>query len=160
MNPVDQGTIGLAAASFYFASTKYVVSIPLTDNQTYDLLVDDGTGVKTVQVKSSSSMKNGKFVVQLKCVRSNKTSNCIKKYDSSECNMLFVYTLDGSMYLFKSSDLAHITSAISVGNGAYSDFLVGKVSFGRADIGASNALEKRGTLTGDAGSIPVPSAIH
>ena len=41
--------IGLAAAVFYFSTVNKAVSIPLIDNQEYDLLVEEGDEIKKVQ---------------------------------------------------------------------------------------------------------------
>ena len=78
MAPVQQGSVGLGLAIAYFVSNGFVVSIPLNDNQSYDLIVDKN-GLKKVEVKSTRfKIRNQNvYTVQLKSVRSNKTKNVI-----------------------------------------------------------------------------------
>jgi len=40
MKPTSQGTLGVGVAIGYFSSIGCIVSVPLSDNQKYDLLVD------------------------------------------------------------------------------------------------------------------------
>ena len=62
----QKGNAGLALAIVYFGSNGYIVSLPLNDTQHYDLVVDDGTDTKRVQVKYTSKRnKNKKFYYQL-----------------------------------------------------------------------------------------------
>lgn len=90
----------------------YTVSIPLNDNQSYDLIVDDKKEVKRVQVKTTKfkPKKCNKYVVQLKSVRSNKKVNKINRFDSSSCELVFIVTEDRSIYLIPSADLNNKTS--------------------------------------------------
>jgi hypothetical protein len=53
-NPRDQGLIGLTDALAWFGAQGWDVCVPLIDNQPYDLVVDDGTGLKKVQVKTTT----------------------------------------------------------------------------------------------------------
>lgn len=105
MTTVTQGTVGLGMAVGHFCSKGYSVSLPLNDNQSYDLVVDGGT-LKRVQVKTTRAKSNsGKFVVQLKSVRSNKTENVIKTFDKGSAELLFIFTADGEKYCIPTSEL-------------------------------------------------------
>ncbi len=48
-NSKKQGDIGLGAAIAYFTFKGFTVSIPLTDSQDYDLVVDDGHKLSRIQ---------------------------------------------------------------------------------------------------------------
>jgi hypothetical protein len=52
-NPGKQGDAGMGVAIGWFASNGWTVCVPLTDSQEYDLVVENGKGLKTVQVKTS-----------------------------------------------------------------------------------------------------------
>lgn len=41
-NPKKQGDAGLGVAIGWFTTHGYTMSVPLTDSQDYDLIVDDG----------------------------------------------------------------------------------------------------------------------
>jgi hypothetical protein len=114
---VTQGTIGLSIAISWFSINGYIVSIPINDNQDYDLLVDNGTNVLKVQVKTTKyKIKNSKnFTVQLKSVRPNKTINKIIKFDGTKSDLLFIVTSENEKYLIPSIAL-HNYNAVSLGD--------------------------------------------
>ena len=103
MTTVTQGTVGLGSAIAYFCSNGYTVSLPIVDNQDYDLIVDIDGKLNKIQVKTSKSIgRTGKYEVQLKSVRSNKTSNIIKYFDKSKVEYLYILLSDGLKYLIPS----------------------------------------------------------
>lgn len=107
MTTVTQGTVGLGVAVGYFASKGLCVSLPLNDNQSYDLIVDDGS-LKRVQVKTTrAKAASSNYVVQLKSVRPNKTVNKIVPFDKTEVEYLFILTGDGDKYLIPSEDIVY-----------------------------------------------------
>lgn len=103
MNTTTQGNVGLGLAIAYFVSRGYVVSLPLNDNQGYDLIVDDGN-LQRVQVKTTATIPKNKknYVVQLKSVRANRSCNKIKNFDATKCELLFVLTEKDDKYLIPS----------------------------------------------------------
>lgn len=97
MNTVEQGNVGLGRAIAYFTSHGDPVCILLNDTQAYDLVIEEGGQLKTVQVKTSNYMVGDTYVVQLKTVRPNKTQNTIahiKKVD-----YVFIHCFNGDEYL-------------------------------------------------------------
>lgn len=98
MNTVTQGSVGLANAISYYTLKGYIVSLPLIDNQEYDLLVDCGNGIEKVQVKTTKRKVAGNFKVQIKTVRPNRKSNTIKRFDNASVDLLFVLTEDMESY--------------------------------------------------------------
>lgn len=66
-----------------------------------DLVVIKDSNVIRVQVKGTTQKSRyGKWVVQLKSVRSNRTENVIKKFDASLCDLLGVYIEEEDRVVF------------------------------------------------------------
>jgi len=129
-NTRKQGDVGLGAAIGYFSMKGYTVSIPLTDNQEYDLIVDIDGNPNKVQVKTSRlESRNAKgYDVQLRTLGGNRSwSGVSKKFDPNRVDYLFVLTNDGRMYFIPSSSVKG-TSSIVVGNQMYTEFEVKFVS--------------------------------
>lgn len=101
MNSRKQGDVGLGSAIAYFTRMGHTVSIPLTDNQQYDLITDDGSGPQRVQVKTTGRQRTAKsYVVTLKVSGGNRSSTGkVKRFDSSVVDLLFVLCNDGTLYL-------------------------------------------------------------
>lgn len=120
MTTVTQGTVGLGIAVGYFASKGLCVSLPLNDNQGYDLIVDDGS-LKRVQVKTTrTKASSGNFNVQLKSVRSNKTVNRIVPFDKNQVELLFIATSSGDKYVIPASEIS--TKSMLTLDGRYDKF--------------------------------------
>ena len=103
---VQQGTVGLAAAVFQYQKLGYNVSIPLVDNQSYDLVIELHGVLQTVQVKTTRFQKGGTYIVQLKSVRPNKTVNTIHNFDNSSCDVLFVLSDSGDCYSIPTAEIS------------------------------------------------------
>lgn len=82
-----------AVAIADFVGRGFDVYAPAFGNATCDFIVQAPDGsLKRVEVKSTSTLlKSGKYQVQLRSVRSNKTKSVVKKFDSSKCDYLVVY---------------------------------------------------------------------
>jgi len=105
MEPVKQGSIGLTAAIYKLTQLGYTVSIPLIDNQGYDLVVDIDEKLYKVEIKSTSVKCPTGWSVQIKKVRPNRTTNVITPFDSKSVDFLFVYTTEGDCYFIPSEDI-------------------------------------------------------
>ncbi len=102
-----QGEIGLGAAIGWFTAHGYWVSIPLCDNQPYDLIVDDGTGPQRVQVKTTTRRgPYGNFLVMLETAGGNQSFHTRKPFDNTKSDLLFVLADDGAMYVIPSAKIA------------------------------------------------------
>ena len=120
MKTTVQGNIGLGHAIAYFTSRRWTVSIPLNDSQKYDLLVDAGTKIYKVQVKTSRQVKpSGNFEVY---IRQNGRYTSVP-FDKAASDLLFVLCSDGSQYLIPCSSLKS-GARITIGPG--SEFLIGE----------------------------------
>lgn len=106
--------MGVAIA--WFATNGYTVSIPLTDSQPYDLVVDNGGGLQRVAVRTTTQDNSrGGFDVGLRTQGGNKSQFTIHHFDPTVVELLFVACGDGSQYLIPSSQIAS-KSYISVGH--------------------------------------------
>lgn len=109
-----QGNAGLGAAIEWFTSLGNTVLIPLTDSQEYDLVVDENSVLRKVQVKTTFC-KRRNFEVDLRTNGGNKSGTGKTKYfDHNLVDYLFVLTADGDRYLINSECVLGRTS-ISLG---------------------------------------------
>ena len=119
-NTKAQGTIGLGRAIAYFTSKGYTISVPLNDSQDYDLIVDDGESLKTVQVKTSqlTTDKNGEiYHLNLRVLGGNSKKNFVHKTNSQiKYDLLFAVCGNGRMFLIPKSAIQHLESNISLGD--------------------------------------------
>ncbi len=101
----------------WFASHGYTVCVPLTDSQRYDLVVDNGTGLLRVAVRTTTMKSNGgKFMVGLRTIGSNMYRTKITRLDPDEVDLLFVVCADLTMYMIPSKEIT-VTNTITLSNG-------------------------------------------
>lgn len=118
-NPRDQGLIGLTDALAWFGAQGWNVCVPLIDNQPYDLVVDDGTGLKKVQVKTTTYQRTrGIYCVSLCTNGGNQSFHTRKTFEPTSCDLLYVLTDARTRYLIPTSAITAKTS-LSLG-GAWS----------------------------------------
>lgn len=105
-NSRKQGDVGLGYAIAYFTKMGYTVSIPLTDNQKYDLIFEENNELKKVSIKTSRQWNKLKkyLKVTLKTSGGNKSGHKIIYFNKNEVDYLFILTLNG-LYLIPSSDV-------------------------------------------------------
>jgi hypothetical protein len=104
-NTKKQGDMGLGVAIGYFTGIGQTVGIPLTDSQDYDLIVDNGKDLSRVQIKTTS-YKRINYEVNLSVKGGNRTSvGKIKKFDTHQCDYLFVVTEKFDRYLIPSQKI-------------------------------------------------------
>jgi len=108
-NSKKQGDIGMGAAISHYIKQGYTVSIPITDSQEYDLIVDDGL-IKRVQVKTTSYIRKGNFTANLSTKGGNRSFNTIKNFD----NILYIICSNGDEYSIPTIDL-NLKSSIALG---------------------------------------------
>jgi hypothetical protein len=95
-----RGDRGLGAAISWFTRNGYTVSIPLSDSQDYDLVVDKGIPQR-VQIKTTTYKRFGKSYTLQLCTKGGNRSGTgkIKFIDPTRVDKLFVHTPEGD-YLF------------------------------------------------------------
>ena len=79
----QQGDFGQAAAVLWYVKEGYVVSVPTTEGCRYDLIVDKGTALHRVQVKTASQPRGNGFSVQLCTKGGNQSWNRANTYLSA-----------------------------------------------------------------------------
>ncbi len=98
-NTKKQGDVGLGAAIGYFVTKGYTVSVPLTDSQDYDLIVDDGL-IKRVQVKTTKFKRRKHFYVSMTTKGGNRSgAGKIKNFDKTKVELVFILTSENEKYI-------------------------------------------------------------
>jgi len=115
-NSKKQGDAGLGVAIGWFAANGVTVCVPLTDSQSYDLIVDDGR-LRRVQVKTTSHRNSdGRFRVELRTKGGNRSGiGKTKVLDPSQIDEVFIVTSDNDLFRIPADMLAG-TSTISLGS--------------------------------------------
>ncbi len=124
-NSKKKGDAGLGAAIAYFAIQGMAVSIPLTDSQDYDLVVEVDGDLKKVQVKTSNRQKkSGGYEVGLRVLGGNTKANFVHKVGTDLVyDLLFVLTGDGSRYLIPKPVISEHRNGLVLGR-KYDSFKV------------------------------------
>lgn len=105
-NSKKQGDAGLGVAIGYFCAKGVTVSLPLTDSQDYDLIIDEDGLLKKVQVKTTNYKYGGKYWnFNLSVKGGNQSFGTIKKFDNTKVDYVFVLCGDGTKYLIPSIDI-------------------------------------------------------
>lgn len=91
MNSKQKGNIGIGAAISYYTRKGVNVCLPLTDSQSYDLVIDDGS-LKRVQVKyTSQKVNSGNYIVELRSI-SGSSRKVYKTLNENTADILVVVT--------------------------------------------------------------------
>lgn len=115
INFKKQGDMGMCYAIAYYSKLGWTISIPVTDSQDYDLIVDTGTKLLKVQVKTTSQISDhGIYIVSLKTCGGNKSGYTIKTFENNQSDLLFVLTSHGDCYSIP-RDAITSKSTISLG---------------------------------------------
>ena len=116
-NTKEQGNIGIGRAIAYFTTNKYTVSIPLNDSQDYDLIVDNGNGLKRVQVKTTRFKNHsGAYQAALRTCGGNQSwDKVVKFFDNTIVELLFILCENNDEYLIPTKDIL-VKSTITLDN--------------------------------------------
>jgi hypothetical protein len=105
-NPREQGLLGVTDAIGWFGRQGWSVSVPPIDSQPCDLVVDDGTRLQRVQVKTTTyRSRYGVYVVSLATRGGNQSFHTSKDFDPSTCDLLYVLTDDRDRYPIQASTI-------------------------------------------------------
>lgn len=109
-----QGNVGLGRAIAYYTTNCIPVLLPLNDTQKYDLVVDKDGKLQRVLVKTTQHTKDsGSYEVLLKnCGGSSGTSKT-RAFDKSSCDILFIVTIEGTMYEIP-TDLLDVKNSLTL----------------------------------------------
>lgn len=98
-NPRHQGEIGLSDAIGWFGRRGLTVSVPLADNQPYDLVVDVDGALARVQVKTATGRSPyGRYVANIETSGGNQSFHTRKPFDAAAADLLYVLTDAGDRY--------------------------------------------------------------
>jgi len=98
-NSKMQGNAGIGSAINYFVKNGYIVSIPLTDTQEYDLVVEINNELKKVQVKTTFCLtKNGFYKADLRTSGGNRSRNYNILFNKVNIDYLFILTESNDAY--------------------------------------------------------------
>lgn len=124
INSKKQGDVGMCYAIAYYSRLGWTVSIPITDSQDYDLLVENtDNNILKVQVKTSRYLtEGGTYQVRLKTCGGNKSGQTIKKMDKNYIDLVFVLVDDGSCYSIPTEKIES-SGSMNLGD-KYSEFKV------------------------------------
>lgn len=124
INSKKQGDVGMCYAIAYYSKLGWTVSIPITDSQDYDLLVENtDNNILKVQVKTSRYLtEGGTYQVSLKTCGGNKSGQTIKKMDKNYIDLVFVLVDDGSCYSIPTEKIES-SGSMNLGD-KYSEFKV------------------------------------
>lgn len=105
-NPRWQGEIGLTDAIGFFGRREMVVSIPLADNQGYDLVVEWRRQLLKVQVKTTTRRSpRGRFDVMLATAGGNQSFHTVKLFDPDAIDLVYVLTDAGDRYVIPANQI-------------------------------------------------------
>ena len=122
-NYKKQGDIGMCYAMAYYSKLGWTISVPITDSQDYDFIVDTEDELLKVQVKTTSCYSEyGIPMASLKTTGGNQTCYTSKSFDTSKIDLLFVLTDKGTCYSIPTSEIVAKTQ-ISLGT-KYQDYIV------------------------------------
>jgi hypothetical protein len=98
-NSKKQGDWGMGVAICYFATQGYMVAVPLTDSQLYDLVIDDGS-LKRVQVRTTLAQDvYGTYTIDLRVSGGNKSRSTRKHLEKGDFDLLFAVTGSNELFL-------------------------------------------------------------
>lgn len=115
-NSKKQGDAGVGAAISFFTINGMPVSIPLTDSQDYDLVVEIDGGLKKVQVKTTGYAERKNYVVNLRVMGGNKSGYSSKAGTDIVYDYLFVLTEEGDRYFIPKTYFAENRNSLTLGD--------------------------------------------
>lgn len=112
----ERANLGLGKALSYFLENGYNVSVPITDTQRYDLVVEQDNIVYRVECKTTDYQSEyGIPIVSVKTCGGNRSGQTIKKISKNEADLLFAYDINSnSCWIIPIVDIDGM-SALSLG---------------------------------------------
>jgi hypothetical protein len=101
------GDVGVGQAIAHFTKLGHTVSIPLSDSQDYDLIVDIEGDLKKVQIKTGSSLSaDNTPIISLRTLGGNQSwGGVIKRVIDTQVDFLFCCHLTAGNYLIPKDEL-------------------------------------------------------
>ena len=134
LTPRRQGDLGELSAIEWLSWKGATVFLPLGHSPDVDLVADFGEGPIRVEVKTASSLTDGRWRVMIATLGGNQSwSGVVQHFDPARCDYLFVLVGDGRRWFIPTSAL-ECRRALSLGGPKYSQF---EIEPGRALSGAA-----------------------
>jgi hypothetical protein len=116
-NSKKQGDAGMGHAIATFTMMGYMVSIPLTDSQDYDLIVEVDGKLYKVQVRTTRfKSPSGSYTANLKMTGGNSKVNYIhKKGNELVYDYLYILADNGDSWFIPKSAIKNLVSGITLG---------------------------------------------
>ncbi len=96
----DQGNLGLGRAIYEIQKRGGLISLPITENQKYDLVVELMGELKKVQIKTTGFKKpSGNYAVNLKTSGGNQSFNKATLREYGDYDYLFVLCSNDECYM-------------------------------------------------------------
>ena len=112
----DQGNIGLSKSIYELQLLGYRISIPLTENQKYDLIGEKENKLYKIQVKTTKRKTSyGVYTVNLRTLGGNQSFHKITKREKGDYDLLYVLTSNNESYLIPEEAIGNITSNTNLG---------------------------------------------
>lgn len=97
MNTKKSGNIGVAKAILYYTELGYSISIPISESQRYDLIIDkNGTLYRVECKRSTHEIASGNHQVSLKTCGGNQSFSTVKKFSALDADLVFIVTPNGT----------------------------------------------------------------
>ena len=126
MNTRQQGDWGEMSAAMWFTANGATVALPFGHSPDWDLLIEWRARLYRVQVKTSTQIRNGRWIVMV-CTRGGNQSwnGLSKRFSASRCDLLFAQIADGRRWVIpaRAVDAANV---IALGGPKYSEWEVGR----------------------------------
>jgi len=115
-NTKKRGDAGVGIAIAHYTVSGKTVSIPITDSQDYDLIVEFPDGLKKVQVKTvQGTVQTGKHRVSLRIGGGNSKENYTSKFGPDVIyDILFVVCDNGDLYEIPKSEFKGHRNSITM----------------------------------------------
>jgi hypothetical protein len=99
MHTIDKGEVARYLAAAHLMKLGFVVSVPLTENSSYDLIAEDNGKLLRTQVKKAT-LSEGVLKISLHTLNHNtKISGSLRKYTSKDIDLLVaVYVEENKFY--------------------------------------------------------------
>lgn len=99
MHTIDKGEVARYLAAAHLMKLGFIVSVPLTENSSYDLIVDDKGKLLRTQVKKAT-LSEGVLKIALHTNNHNtKVVGTLKKYTAKDFDLLIaVYVEENKFY--------------------------------------------------------------
>ena len=88
----------------------YEVYSSVSDCSTFDFIVSKDGELFKVEVKSTNTVREGRYTITLKSTRSNKTQNKIYNFDRTKTDFLAIYLEpEDKVVIMKSSEVTQVS---------------------------------------------------